>query len=100
MALLIILILVMLAIFLKYMNRIKLYYFVLVGLLIFCILMGNGLIASMLVNPLQTPFVGSNSVQWENKNVIVLLRGGTVKLPNNIVKPSMMGFSRIYEVAV
>ena len=68
--------------------------------LIFFLLIGNGFIPWLLLKYLESPFTTNTKnveVQWKNKNAIVLLGAGNVKLNNYRIKPSILAFSRINE---
>ncbi len=62
--------------------------------------LGYGVIASLLLKPLQLTFFNSPSPTWQQKNAIVLLGAGTIKVPvANEVIPTILSYSRIYTAA-
>lgn len=65
-------------------------------------LFGSGLIGSFLMSNLNLPKdkLHLKDYSWKKNNAIIVLGGGNVKLPyNNIIAPSLFGFSRIDEAA-
>jgi len=93
-----ILILLIVAIGLATFRYIKLCMATLVVVFICFILIGNGLIPAILLDQLQYSFVSLPEPHWKNKNAIVLLGAGAVKLPiQNVVKPTVMAYARINE---
>ena len=67
---------------------------------VYIIAISSGLIPNLLLKPLQAPFVHLPAPQWKKNNAIILLGGGTVRLPNsNIYFPSALVYSRIYKTA-
>ena len=61
---------------------------------------GNGLIPDILLRQLQSPFLNLPYPEWKNKNAIVLLGAGAIKLPDvNEVNPAIVAYSRINEAA-
>lgn len=66
--------------------------------LILFLFIGCGLFSKFLVTDLELPYVKNFYFTWGNKNAVVLLGAGTIKLPKT-TKPSIMSYSRIYEAA-
>ncbi len=66
------------------------------------ILQGSGVIANFLLISLQSPYeisVSENPI-WQKTNLIIVLGGGTNKIPNtDITKPGIIAYSRIIETA-
>jgi uncharacterized SAM-binding protein YcdF (DUF218 family) len=59
---------------------------------------GSGLIPSLLLETLQSRSVVEDNPAWGERNVIIVLGDGTVRLPGqSIVKPAIMAYSRILE---
>lgn len=71
------------------------------GFTLICfLLIGNGLIPSILLKQLQAPFVSLPKPQWKSQNAIVLLGAGAIKLPiTNTIHPTIVAYSRINETA-
>lgn len=70
--------------------------------LILFYLFGSGLIGSFLLSSLELPstkFHSENQI-WKQRNVIIVLGGGNVKLPDSgVIRPSLFGYSRLSEAA-
>jgi uncharacterized SAM-binding protein YcdF (DUF218 family) len=64
------------------------------------LLVGNGLIPTLFLEPLFVPKVNNPAHLWKSKNAIVLLGGGLVKISktSNLVPPAL-AYSRIYQTA-
>lgn len=61
---------------------------------------GNGLVASWLLNHLESSNVMPVKVDWGKTNAIILLGAGTVKVLNgDLIKPTSISYSRIDEAA-
>jgi uncharacterized SAM-binding protein YcdF (DUF218 family) len=59
---------------------------------------GSGLIPSLLLGTLQSRSVVEASPAWGERNVVIVLGDGTVRLPSqSIVRPSIVAYSRILE---
>lgn len=64
------------------------------------IVVGVGVLPAWLVSKLQTPYQNRISINWKNKNAIILLGNSTIKLPNTgKVEPTIMAYSGIYKAA-
>lgn len=69
------------------------------------VLVANGIIPTQLLKQLQLGFVTSAHPHWQERNVIVLLGAGTIKLPakdksnEDIIQPTILAYSRINETA-
>ncbi len=63
-------------------------------------LIGCGFITKLLLNPLQLSFLNQTAPQWKQHNVIILLGGGAVKLPQiTTVQPNLLAYGRINKAA-
>jgi len=62
------------------------------------ILIGNGVIGSILLKGLELPFANTTPTEWKHKNAIILLGGGTIKQRTiNLVQPTIIAYSRLSE---
>ncbi len=62
------------------------------------LLMGNGVIPSIMLKHLQDPFAIETIPVWKSNNTIILLGGGTVSAATH-VEPSIIAYSRIVKTA-
>lgn len=64
------------------------------------LVIGDGFFPTYVLHNLQSPYSQSAPTAWKKTNTIILLGAGTSKVPeSNIVKPSILAFSRIVETA-
>jgi uncharacterized SAM-binding protein YcdF (DUF218 family) len=71
---------------------------VLFGALALFWMAGNGMLAAMLLDPLQAPFAPLAAPRWGARNAIVLLGAGVVRPPGAAqAQPSLLAYSRILE---
>jgi uncharacterized SAM-binding protein YcdF (DUF218 family) len=62
------------------------------------LLIGDGLVPSLLLKQLQMPFVDMPEPQWGSQNAIVLLGAGAIQLPiTHAVRPTIIAYSRLNE---
>jgi uncharacterized SAM-binding protein YcdF (DUF218 family) len=74
--------------------------FSLAALIVF-LAVGSGLIASLLLKPLEYPYLTSSPPRWAKRNAIILLGAGAIRVPAiNEIKPTMMAYSRINEAVL
>lgn len=74
--------------------------FMLFVLLVSYVVVANGILSAVLLTRLQAPFVTKSSIDWKDKNAIVVLGNGAVKLPaENGVRPTALAYSRIVQAA-
>lgn len=100
MATLLIAILIIIAIGLTYFKCYRTSVATLMTILVLVIAIGNGFIPSLLLKHLQSSFVDLPEPNWKNKNVIVLLGAGALKLPaTHRWQPTIMAYSRINAAA-
>lgn len=94
-------ILILLAILFSIFQWQKTSYSILLILFVSYFLVGSGFVPSLLLTKLQASFNTSPILHWKDKNVIVLLGNGTIKLPApaNTVKPTVLAYSRIVQTA-
>ncbi len=92
--------LLILALTLAFLKRIKSCRTILILILAYVLAIGSGLVPYLLLIPLQAPFVDLAIPQWKKNNAIVLLGGGTTRpLGSDTYTPSAMIYSRIYKTA-
>jgi uncharacterized SAM-binding protein YcdF (DUF218 family) len=60
---------------------------------------GSGFPARCLLAALQKPFINSKPIVWKHRNAIVVLGVGTIRLNQNIIKPSSFAYGRIVQAA-
>ncbi|MEO8400938.1 MAG: YdcF family protein [Gammaproteobacteria bacterium] len=59
-----------------------------------------GFLPTLLLNQLELPFSIPGKITWGKQNAIILLGAGIARVPEtNNVKPSLIGYSRIYTAA-
>lgn len=99
MSMLIILLLLILAIVFAVFKHIKKCLIILILTLVCFYMIGNGIIPSLLLTNLELPYQEAVEPKFgQNRNAIVVLGAGSAKVPGtNIVKPSLMAYSRIFE---
>jgi uncharacterized SAM-binding protein YcdF (DUF218 family) len=92
--------LLILALILAHLKRIKSCRAMLTLTLAYVIAIGSGLAPYLLLMPLQAPFVNLAMPQWKQFNAIVLLGGGiTTPLGSNTYIPFILSYSRINKTA-
>lgn len=65
-------------------------------LLILCLLLGSGVLAWLLLTPLQADYQQAPKIDWRKPSVIVLLTGGQVLIPESQhIVPGILAFARI-----
>ena len=100
MSTLFIFIFLLLSTFLGIINYRKSSFFIFLIVIISFIVVGDGLFPAYLLNKLQKPYKQTSHINWKKNNTLVLLGAGTSKVPkSNIIKPSILAFSRIVETA-
>ncbi len=100
MATLLILILLVFATILIFFKKIRAGIIILVIANLFFIGIGNGFVPELLLRQLQIRFVNLPNPVWKNKNALVLLGAGAIKLPrDHQALPTIMAYSRINEAA-
>jgi uncharacterized SAM-binding protein YcdF (DUF218 family) len=99
MSILILFILLILAIILIGSKHIRFCCVILVFTLIYSLSIASGLLPYLLLSPLQTPFAITTTPQWGKNNAIILLGGGTTRLPAASYIPSTMAYERINKTA-
>jgi uncharacterized SAM-binding protein YcdF (DUF218 family) len=64
------------------------------------IFIGGGFFPQLLLTHLQKNVIPLDKPTWQKKNAIILLGVGTLHLPNkDTLRPTVVGYSRIYETA-
>jgi uncharacterized SAM-binding protein YcdF (DUF218 family) len=59
---------------------------------------GSGLVPSVILNRLQSRSIAIKNASWGQRNAIIVLGYGTVRLPGQpTVRPSILAYSRIFE---
>src|ERR1700730_1633685 len=59
---------------------------------------GSGLLPSFMLQKLQSTSIAKDNLTWGQRNVIIVLGDGTVRLPDrSTVKPTILAYSRIME---
>lgn len=92
--------LLLVTLFLVIKKRVKYSCITLTFALAYFLLIGTGIIPALLLKPLQAPFINLPVQKWKNNNIIILLGGGTVFLPNStIILPYAKIYSRIEKTA-
>ena len=64
------------------------------------VLAGCGVLPGLLLQRLQAPFALRPALQWAPHNAIVLLTGGSIRVPRGEVEPGIGAYGRIAEAAV
>ena len=68
--------------------------------IVFFLLIGDGLIPTLFLKPLLAPKMNNATHLWRNRNAIVLLGGGLVKISKtSSLIPATLAYSRIYQTA-
>jgi len=71
----------------------------LVVIIIFWPIIGTGLLASLLLKPLQEHYTYFATPDWGARNIIVVLGAQSVTSPKKAIIPQVIAYSRIYEAA-
>jgi uncharacterized SAM-binding protein YcdF (DUF218 family) len=61
--------------------------------------LGSGVVARILLHPLQDPYAATPKIEWAGTNVIVLLAGGTAVVPGEPLQPSYFADGRLLRAA-
>ncbi|MGN6706717.1 MAG: YdcF family protein [Rhodanobacter sp.] len=64
------------------------------------VLAGSGLLPRLLLQQLQAPYAQRPAQAWAPHNAIVLLTGGSIRVPHDGVEPGISAYGRIAEAAV
>lgn len=97
---LLIFIIILIVIFLTILRLKKTAFLMLLIVLVSYFMVGSGILSALLLPKLQDPFISNQNVHWKDKNVLVLLGNGTVKLPDGYgVKAAILAYSRIVQAA-
>src|SRR5262245_40268814 len=100
MTILFVVIFILAVIFCNILQWKKTAFFMLLIVLVGYLMVGNGLIPALLLTKLQAPTIFNQDIHWKNKNIIVLLGNGTVKLPaEHNVQPTILAYARIMRTA-
>jgi uncharacterized SAM-binding protein YcdF (DUF218 family) len=99
MSILFILILLILAISFAIYKHIKTCIAILLVMLVTFFIIGGGLLPNCLLKHLESPYQTTVKPEYSSKrNAIVVLGAGVVKIPDtNVIKPTVMAYSRIFE---
>lgn len=64
------------------------------------VLAGSGVLPRLLLQRLQAPYAQRPALAWAPHNAIVLLTGGSIRVPHDDVEPGISAYGRIAEAAV
>lgn len=64
------------------------------------VLAGSGVLPRLLLQQLQAPYAQRSALTWAPHNAIVLLTGGSIRVPHDDVEPGISAYGRIAEAAV